>query len=82
MVSGQSAKLICAYVYADAGQGESTTDYVYSGHDLIAENGTILAESSLFLQGLSMRILTCNYFGKNAVILPAGIMLQLQAIKK
>ncbi len=51
LVTGQSAKLICAYVYADAGQGESTTDYVYSGHDLIAENGTILAESPLFYTG-------------------------------
>ena len=51
LVTGQSAKLICAYVYADAGQGESTTDYVYSSHDLIAENGTILAESPLFYTG-------------------------------
>lgn len=51
LVTSQSAKLICAYVYADAGQGESTTDYVYAGHDLIAENGTILAESSLFHTG-------------------------------
>ena len=46
LVSGQSAKLICAYVYADAGQGESTTDYVYSGHDLIAENGTDIGRKS------------------------------------
>ena len=38
-------------MYADAGEGESTTDYVYSGHDLIAENGTILAESPLFYTG-------------------------------
>mgnify|MGYP000582941738 CR=1 FL=1 len=51
LVTGQSAKLICAYVYADAGEGESTTDYVYSGHDLIAKNGTILAESPLFYTG-------------------------------
>ena len=51
LVTGKSAKLICAYVYADAGEGESTTDYVYSGHDLIAENGTILAESPLFYTG-------------------------------
>ena len=51
LVTGQSAKLICAYVYADAGEGESTTDYVYSGHDLISENGTVLAESPLFYTG-------------------------------
>ncbi len=44
LVSGQSARLLCAYVYADAGDGESSTDMVFAGHDLIAENGTILAE--------------------------------------
>ena len=51
LVSNQSARLLAAYIYADAGEGESTTDYVYSGHDLIAENGTILAESPLFYTG-------------------------------
>lgn len=51
LVSTQSAKLICAYVYADAGEGESTTDYVYAGQDLIAENGTILAEKPLYQTG-------------------------------
>ncbi len=51
LVAGQSARLKCAYVYANAGQGESTMDYVYGGHDLIAENGTILAESPLFDTG-------------------------------
>ena len=44
LVSGQSARLLCGYVYADAGEGESTTDLVFAGHNLIAENGTILAE--------------------------------------
>lgn len=48
LVSGQSARLICGYVYASAGDGESTQDVVYSGHNLIAENGTILAESERF----------------------------------
>jgi len=52
LVSGQSGRGVCAYVYADAGQGESTTDMVFSGHNLIAENGTVLAESSLFSSGL------------------------------
>lgn len=45
MVSDQSGRLICAYVYADAGDGESTTDLVFVGHDMIAENGALLAES-------------------------------------
>ncbi len=44
LVTGQSARLVCAYVYANAGEGESTTDLVFAGHDLIAENGVLLAE--------------------------------------
>ena len=45
LVEGQSARLVCAYVYASAGEGESTQDLVYSGHNLICENGNTLAES-------------------------------------
>ena len=48
LVGGQSARLICAYIYTSAGDGESTQDVVYSGHNLIAENGTILARSKRF----------------------------------
>ena len=48
LVSGQSARLVCGYVYAAAGEGESTTDLVFSGHNMIAENGTVLAESKRF----------------------------------
>ena len=44
LVKNQSARLNCGYVYCSCGEGESTTDLVFSGHDLIAENGTILAE--------------------------------------
>lgn len=47
LVSMQSAKLVCAYIYADASDGESSTDMVFTGHDLIAENGSVLAESFL-----------------------------------
>ena len=49
LVKGQSARLICGYVYASAGDGESTQDVVYSGHNLIAENGTLLAASRRFV---------------------------------
>lgn len=52
LVSMQSAKLIAGYVYADAGWGESSTDMVFAGHNLICENGTVLAESELFQTGL------------------------------
>ena len=51
LVALQSAKLICGYVYASAGEGESTQDVVYAGHSLIAENGSILAESKRFTRG-------------------------------
>ena len=44
LVSMQSAKLLCGYVYASAGAGESTSDLVFGAHQLIAENGTLLAE--------------------------------------
>ena len=52
LVKGQSARLLCGYIYASAGEGESTQDVVYSGHDLIAENGTVLAESECFTKGI------------------------------
>ena len=52
LVSGQSARLVCGYVLANAGEGESTQDLVFSGHNLIAENGTVLAESALFGTGI------------------------------
>lgn len=45
LVSSHSAKLVCGYAYCNAGSGESTTDVVFSGHHIIAENGNILEES-------------------------------------
>ena len=44
LLKATSGRLACGYVYADAGRGESSTDLVYGGHDLVAENGSILAE--------------------------------------
>lgn len=44
LVKMQSAKCITGYVYASAGQSESTTDLVFSGHAMIADNGAILKE--------------------------------------
>ena len=52
LVRQQSGRLLCAYLYADAGFGESTQDLVFAGHDLIAENGALLAESKMFSQGI------------------------------
>ncbi|MCR4691174.1 MAG: NAD(+) synthase [Lachnospiraceae bacterium] len=51
LIRSVSAKLCCAYLYAGAGYGESTQDLVFCGHDLIAENGTILAESTGYTNG-------------------------------
>ncbi len=48
LVTSQSAKAVCAYLYADCGHGESTTDLVFSGHCMIAENGAMLAEALPF----------------------------------
>ncbi|SHI58216.1 NAD(+) synthase [Parasporobacterium paucivorans] len=48
LISGQSARTICGYVYSDAGEGESSTDLVFSAHNIIAENGNILAEAVRF----------------------------------
>ena len=53
LVTGQSARLVCGYVYADAGEGESSTDMVFAGHNLIAENGALLAERR-FSTGLTI----------------------------
>ena len=52
LIAGQSARLIAGYIYSNAGEGESTTDLVFGGHNLIAENGTILAESKRFENGI------------------------------
>ena len=51
LAAGQSGRLLCGYVYADAGHGESTTDMTFAGHDLIAENGALLAEAAPFGSG-------------------------------
>ena len=53
LVTGQSGRLVCGYVYADAGEGESTTDLVFPGHNMIAENGALLSERR-FATGLTI----------------------------
>ncbi len=49
LICGQSARLVCGYIYANAGEGESTQDLVFGGQNIIAENGTCLAESARFV---------------------------------
>ncbi len=48
LVKSASAKLVAAYIFASVGEGESTQDLVFGGHNMIAENGTILAQAKLF----------------------------------
>lgn len=53
LIGGQSARLVCCYVYANAGEGESTQDLVFGGHNIIAENGNVLSESKRFETGIT-----------------------------
>ncbi len=48
LIHSQSARTVSAYIYADAGEGESTTDVVYSAHNLISENGSCIKEAKRF----------------------------------
>ncbi len=63
LVKMQSAKLISGYVYCDAGNGESTTDLVFAGHNIIAENGVVLSESKLFDNGLIYGEIDLDFLG-------------------
>lgn len=54
LIAGASGRLHCGYIYADAGESESTTDVVFSGHNVIAENGGVVAESAPFGAGLAV----------------------------
>ncbi|MBN1864010.1 MAG: NAD(+) synthase, partial [Victivallales bacterium] len=51
LVTGQSARCIAAYVYCSSGVNESTTDTVFGGHQIIAENGAMLSENTRFQRG-------------------------------
>ena len=48
LICGQSARLVCGYIYANAGEGESSQDLVFGGQNIIAENGTCLVQSDRF----------------------------------
>ena len=52
LIGAASGSRVSAYIYASAGAGESSQDLVFGGHDIIAENGVILAESQLFTEGV------------------------------
>ncbi len=52
LVRMQSGKLTCAYIFSDSGAGESTTDLIFSGQNLICENATVISESQRFTIGI------------------------------
>lgn len=64
LVTMQSAKLLCGYVYASAGAGESTSDLVFGAHQMIAENGALLAErrfeGGLLVSEIDVQRLACE----------------------
>ncbi len=89
LVTGQSARCVCGYVYADAGEGESTTDLVFAGHNMVVENGTLLAEKR-FETGLTIseidvekllyerrRMNTFPYLGQDGDIWTSDFSLEL-----
>ena len=61
LVSSYSARLVCGLIYADAGCGESTTDMVFAGHNIVAENGRILSETELFEEGMAVSEIDVSY---------------------
>ncbi|MGM9867395.1 MAG: NAD(+) synthase [Lepagella sp.] len=56
LIRNQSARCRCGYVYASAGAGESSTDLAFAGNCIIAENGSLLAESERFVMNRKMEI--------------------------
>lgn len=76
LVKMQSAKLVCGYIYCDAGDGESTTDMVFAGHNLICENGAVLAESKLFENGLLYSEIDVEYIAAERRRTASGYFLE------
>ena len=61
MVSMHASKCLCAYLYASSGKGESTTDLVFGGHNLINEAGRMIAESKPFGNGIAIGDVDCAF---------------------
>ena len=61
MVSMQSSKCLCGYIYTSSGFGESTTDVVFGGHNVISEAGRIVGESKPFADGVAYGDVDCSF---------------------
>lgn len=96
LVKSSSAKMICGYVYCSAGEGESTQDMVFGGHNLIAENGTILEQVKRFasttiygdidVQRIDHERRRMGGFGKKSladyVVVPFHLTIEKTALKR
>lgn len=69
LVTGQSGRLMAGYVYADAGEGESTTDVVFAAHNLIAENGRLLSESEPFGRGVAISEIDVDFLARERSVI-------------
>ena len=90
LVNSTSGRLLCGYVYASAGEGESTQDLVFGGHNMIAENGRMLNQSKHFegetvysdldIQKILMERRRMGNFGKNSnmnyVLVPFSLKIE------
>lgn len=81
LVTGQSARLLCGYVYADAGEGESTTDMVFAGHNMVAENGALLAETAPFCGGMALTDIDVERLAGERLKTPASPLKTAQTMK-
>ena len=66
-ISSHSAKIITGYVYAEAGDGESTSDAVFAGQNIVCENGVVLAESKLFDNDLVISEIDVDYLSHERI---------------
>lgn len=67
-ITSRSSQLTCAYIYANAGLGESTTDVVFSGHNIIVENGDILAQTAPFAKDtMAITEIDVQYIGNQRI---------------
>ncbi len=79
-INALSSRLSCAYLYANAGKGESTTDLVFAGHRVISENGSLIAESPLFADGMTVAEIDVNLLSNERK--KTGFKTQTSSVKR
>ena len=82
LIEAQSSRLVAGYIYTSAGNGESTSDMVFGGHRMVAENGSILAESDLYTEGLCISdidLSKISYERRNKNTFPKSVSIEYGA---